>query len=166
MKKLNRIIVRVGAILFAFALFASTATASEQIVDFTLPDINGKSHSLSDYRGQWVIVNFWATWCGPCIEEIPELIEVSKLTDPVTPVVIGIDFEEIDTESLLEFINALKMDYLVLRIGERPLVPFEPLKGMPTTFIVSPEGKIVFRKIAAVTKEILVEQLNALIKSE
>ena len=166
MKKLNRIIVRVGAILFAFALFASTVTASEQIVDFTLPDINGKSHSLSDYRGQWVIVNFWATWCGPCIEEIPELIEVSKLTDPVTPVVIGIDFEEIDTESLLEFINALKMDYLVLRIGERPLVPFEPLKGMPTTFIVSPEGKIVFRKIAAVTKEILVEQLNALIKSE
>ena len=166
MKKMNRIIVRVGAILFAFALFASTVTASEQIVDFTLPDINGKSHSLSDYRGQWVIVNFWATWCGPCIEEIPELIEVSKLTDPVTPVVIGIDFEEIDTESLLEFINALKMDYLVLRIGERPLVPFEPLKGMPTTFIVSPEGKIVFRKIAAVTKEILVEQLNALIKSE
>ena len=166
MKKMNRIIVRVGAILFAFALFASTVTASEQIVDFTLPDINGKSHSLSDYRGQWVIVNFWATWCGPCIEEIPELIEVSKLTDPVTPVVIGIDFEEIDTESLLEFINALKMDYLVLRIGERPLVPFEPLKGMPTTFIVSPEGKIVFRKIAAVTKEILVEQLNSLIKSE
>ena len=166
MKKLNRIIVRVGAILFAFALFASTATASEQIVDFTLPDINGKSHSLSDYRGQWVIVNFWATWCGPCIEEIPELIEVSKLTDPVTPVVIGIDFEEIDTESLLEFINALKMDYLVLRVGESPLVPFEPLKGMPTTFIVSPEGKIVFRKIAAVTKEILVEQLKALIKSE
>ena len=166
MKKLNRIIVRVGAILFAFALFASTVTASEQVVDFTLPDINGKSHSLSDYRGQWVIVNFWATWCGPCIEEIPELIEVSKLTDPVTPVVIGIDFEEIDTESLLEFTNALKMDYLVLRIGERPLVPFEPLKGMPTTFIVSPEGKIVFRKIAAVTKEILVEQLKALIKSE
>ena len=166
MKKLNRIIVRIVAILFAFALFASTAIASEQVVDFTLPDINGKSHSLSDYRGQWVIVNFWATWCGPCIEEIPELIEVSKLTDPVTPVVIGIDFEEIDTESLLEFINALKMDYLVLRIGERPLVPFEPLKGMPTTFIVSPEGKIVFRKIAAVTKEILVEQLKALIKSE
>lgn len=166
MTKLNHIIIRVGTFLVAALLFSSTAAASEEFVDFTLPDIHGKSHNLSDYRGQWVIVNFWATWCAPCIKEIPELIEVSRLTDPVTPVVIGIDFEEIETEILLEFVNALKMDYLVLRIGEQPLVPFEPLKGMPTTFIVSPEGKIVYRKIAAVTKEILVEELRALTKSE
>lgn len=166
MTKLNRIVVRVGAILAASVLLVSTVTASQEIVDFTLPDIHGKSHSLSDYRGQWVIVNFWATWCAPCIKEIPELIEVSRLTVPVTPVVIGIDYEEIDTESLLKFVKALKMDYLVLRIGEQPLIPFEPLKGLPTTFIVSPEGKIVYRKIAAVTKEILVEELKALTKSE
>ena len=151
-----------SAALLVLFLFASDSIASEETVDFTLPDIHGNIHSLSDYRGQWVIVNFWATWCAPCIKEIPELIEVSKLTDPVTPVVIGIDFEEIETSQLLEFVDALKMDYLVLRIGETPLVPFEPLKGMPTTFIVSPDGKIVFRKIAAVTKEILIKELETL----
>ncbi len=144
------------------ALFLGTVRADSNLetVDFTLPDIDGKLHSLSDYRGEWVIVNFWATWCAPCIKEIPDLIELSKLSDPVQPVVIGIDFEEIDKIQLREFMNSLNMDYLVLIVGESPLIPFEPLKGMPTTFIVSPQGQIVFRKIGAVTKEILLNELN------
>ena len=146
--------------MFSLVFAISAPAISDETVDFTLPDVNGKMHSLSDFRGQWVVVNFWATWCAPCIEEIPELSELSKITDPVTPVVIGIDFEEIETEDLLQFMEALKMDYLVLRIGEAPLVPFEPLKGMPTTFIVSPEGKIVFRQIAKVTKDILISELR------
>ncbi|MCK5479770.1 MAG: TlpA family protein disulfide reductase, partial [Gammaproteobacteria bacterium] len=45
-------------------------------VDFTLPDLEGKSVSLSDFRGKWVIVNYWATWCPPCLEEIPDLVDL------------------------------------------------------------------------------------------
>ena len=165
--ELQHLMMRTALALLLLMGGIGLAPASEdEVVDFTLPDITGKMHSLSDYRGHWVVVNFWATWCAPCIKEIPELIEVSKLTDPVTPVVIGIDFEEIETEPLQEFMDELKMDYLVLRIGEKPLVPFEPLKGLPTTFIVSPEGKIVFRKISAVDKETLVAELRARVQSE
>ena len=154
--------------LVAIALFFGTVRADSNLetVDFTLPDVDGNLHSLSDYRGEWVIVNFWATWCAPCIKEIPELIELSKLSDPVQPVVIGIDFEEIDKVQLREFMNSLNMDYLVLIVGEAPLIPFEPLKGMPTTFIVSPQGQIVFRKIGAVTKEILLNELNDRIQTQ
>ena len=149
-------------VIAMITLFLGTVRADSilETVDFTLPDIDGNLHSLSDYRGEWVIVNFWATWCAPCIKEIPDLIELSKLSDPVRPVVIGIDFEEIDKIQLREFMNSLNMDYLVLIVGEAPLIPFEPLKGMPTTFIVSPQGQIVFRKIGAVTKEILLHELN------
>lgn len=148
------------ATLFLILLFVSQAALSSESVDFTLPDVDGQLHSLSDFRGEWVIVNFWATWCSPCLKEIPELNEMSHMTEPVPVVVIGIDFEEIETEPLKKFMEALEMNYLVLRVGQSPLIPFEPLKGLPTTFIVSPDGRIVYTKVGQVTQETLIEQLE------
>ena len=148
------------ATLFLILLFGSQAALSSESVDFTLPDVDGQFHSLSDFRGEWVIVNFWATWCSPCLKEIPEFNEMSHMTEPVPVVVIGIDFEEIETEPLKKFMEALEMNYLVLRVGQSPLIPFEPLKGLPTTFIVSPDGRIVYTKIGQVTKDTLIEQLE------
>jgi len=150
------------SLAFCSVFFLSIAQGVEP-VDFTLPDIDGQMHSLSDYRGKWVIVNFWATWCAPCIKEIPQLSELSKMTDPVQPVVIGIDFEEVDEAYLRQFMERFNMDYLVLRVGDAPLIPFEPLKGIPTTFIVSPQGNIVFTKVGAVTGQQLLDELNALV---
>ena len=148
------------AVLFAILLICAGPVKSADPVDFTLPDPDGKMHSLSDFRGEWVIVNFWATWCSPCLKEIPELNEIAEMTDPVPVAVIGIDFEEIDTNALKKFMEALKINYLVLRVGESPLIPFEPLKGLPTTFIVSPEGEIVFTKVGPTTREELTQQLE------
>ncbi len=150
-------------IILPVILLNVTLCAASDTVDFSLPDIEGQTHNLSDFRGQWVIVNFWATWCSPCITEIPHLVELNDLKEPVSPVVIGIDFEEIETEALRKFMHALEMDYLVLRIGDSPIVPFEPLKGLPTTFIVSPQGKIVYRKTGPVTKELLLTELGKLV---
>lgn len=107
-----------------------------------------------------MVVNFWATWCSPCLKEIPDLIEISKLSDPFPVVVIGIDFEEIETARLKKFIEGLKINYLILRIGESPLIPFEPLKGLPTTFIVSPDGQIVYTKVGVTTKDLLISELK------
>ena len=157
-KKLLALSVTLPVILLNVTLCVASDT-----VDFSLPDIEGQTHHLSDFRGQWVIVNFWATWCSPCITEIPHLVELNDLKEPVSPVVIGIDFEEIETQALRKFMQALEMDYLVLRIGESPIVPFEPLKGLPTTFIVSPQGKIVYRKTGPVTKKLLLTELGKLV---
>lgn len=143
-----------------FVLFIAATALSSEPVDFTLPDVDGQLHSLSDFRGEWVIVNFWATWCSPCLKEIPELNEMSHMTEPVSVVVIGIDFEEIEAQPLKKFMQTLEMNYLVLRVGQSPLIPFEPLKGLPTTFIVSPDGRIVYTKVGQVTKAALIEQLE------
>lgn len=119
-------------------------------VDFTLSDVDGKPFKLSNYRGRWVIINFWATWCTPCLREIPELSWFyDKYRTQAT--VVGINYETIKTRNLKNFIYKHKINYPVLRLGQKPLAPFEPLLGLPSTFFVSPEGDYVARHIGPVT---------------
>ena len=122
---------------------------------FELLDTSGQQHRLEDYRGNWVIVNFWATWCGPCIKEIPELKRFYQRHRDNGVVVIGINFEELTVDQLKQAIGEFDIDYPVLRVGSVPLVPFEPLKGLPSTFAVSPQGRMVKSWIGPVNEETL-----------
>ena len=140
-------------------LLCATTTVNEQshdvAADFTLLDTDETIHSLSDYKGQWVIVNFWATWCGPCIREIPELERFYQQHQQKGVTVIGINFEELTVEQLRQAIGEFGISYPVLRIGSVPLVPFEPLKGLPSTFVVSPQGRMVKSWVGPVNEEVL-----------
>jgi len=123
--------------------------------DFALPDLNGKVHHLSDYRGKWVIVNYWATWCPPCRAEIPELEEFHSEHHKRDAVVVGINYEERDPMYLKSFVDENMISYPILRANlARPPV-FGRLYGLPTTFIVSPEGNVVQRKTGTVSKDYL-----------
>lgn len=130
------------------------ATQSSQ-VDFRLQDLEGVERSASDYRGRWLIVNFWATWCGPCIREIPELIAFRQNNIDALEV-IGIAFEKTPIEDIRSFAEEFKITYPVLLIGEEPVLPLEPLKGLPSTFLLSPDGKLVRSHVGPVTTD----QLN------
>jgi len=140
-------------LLVMLTLWSLGLSAAEE---FTLKDVNGKDVSLSDYRGKWVIVNYWATWCPPCKEEIPELIQFHDEHKDDLAVVLGVDLEDIDVNSLREFVDDSMISYPVL-IGEGSeyLSELGPVPGLPTTYMVSPEGHVVARQVGPVTAEAL-----------
>ena len=147
--------VRLLGALVLVAAEAFAARADVGGVDFSLPDVTGRMHRLSDHRGKWVVVNFWATWCGPCMAEIPELVRFHDRHKDRDAVVIGVNFEEIEAPALAEFIARMRINYPVVRTGTGgpPLLPFEPLKGLPSTFFVDPRGELAAGHVGPVTAE-------------
>lgn len=130
-------------------LFAVTGVAEP--VDYSLPDVNGKKHSLADYKGKWVIVNYWATWCPPCQEEIPDLVEFHDRRKDDDAVVIGINFEDIGEEQLSAFVDSFLISYPILRSEPLAETPLGSIPGLPTTFIIAPDGSPVARQVGPVT---------------
>jgi len=133
--------------------FLATASVFADPVDYSLPDLNGKEHSLADYRGKWVVVNYWATWCPPCQEEIPDLVDFHERHKNKDAVVVGINFEDIGTEQLQTFVDSFLISYPVLRSEPSAATPLGPIPGLPTTYIIAPDGSPVARQVGPVTGE-------------
>ena len=109
--------------------------------------------ALSDYRGKWVIVNYWATWCPPCQEEIPDLVDFHERHKDKDAVVIGINTEDIGLEQLTSFVDSFLISYPILRSEPVMNTPLGPIPGLPTTYIIAPDGAPVARQVGPVTGE-------------
>jgi thiol-disulfide isomerase/thioredoxin len=139
------------ALIFIMALMVSLSASGEK-VDFTLKDLDGKPVTLSDFRGKWVIVNYWATWCPPCLEEIPDLVDLYE-DNRDTIMVLGIAFEEVNKDYLREFVSSHMISYPVMNTEPVPVTELGPVTGLPTSYIISPEGERVARQEGPVTRE-------------
>ena len=130
------------------ALAASLAQAG----GFRLTDTEGKIHSLEGYRGKWVLVNFWATWCPPCQEEIPDLIALHG-DKKNNLVVIGIAMDYQDAKQVTDFADGLLVDYPIVLGNAQVARQIGPIQGLPTTYLYNPEGKMVAQQVGAITRE-------------
>jgi thiol-disulfide isomerase/thioredoxin len=126
---------------------------------FSLTDLDGKSHKLEGYKGKWVLVNFWATWCPPCLEEIPDLIALHESKRNIA--VIGIALDSNGKKEIREFADDNLMSY-PLALGDEKLVSqFGKADVLPSTFIYNPQGKLVKVHRGLITKAFVEKLIRA-----
>jgi peroxiredoxin len=133
-------------------------------LDFTLKNIENADVSLADYKGKVILLDFWATWCGPCKIEIPGFIEMQNKYGPDGLQVIGISIDD-RLEQLKPFAADMKMNYPVLQgLGRDDVTDaLGPIIGIPTTLIISREGKICATHAGMTPKEAFEKQIKALL---
>jgi thiol-disulfide isomerase/thioredoxin len=112
--------------------------------------IDGKHWELATHRGHWVLVNFWATWCGPCLKEMPELSALDAMREQVD--VIGLDYEDIAPADLRAFLAGHPVVYPVAIVDVyNPPAAFATPRGLPTTYLVGPDGRLARHFLGPVT---------------
>ncbi len=135
--------------MFLIILLALT---SAQAPAFTLVDSKGKSHSLAQYKGKWVLVNFWATWCPPCLEEIPDLVALHE-NKKNKLVVLGVALDYKDPKQVLQFAEQMMVTYPIILGDHKMAAQIGAISGLPTTYLYNPEGKMVAYNVGALTRE-------------
>ncbi len=129
--------------------------------DFTLVSIHGDTVRLSDFRGQVVILDFWATWCPPCKAEIPSFIEIYKTYRDQGVSIIGVALDK--PEKVRQFYEDFHMNYPVV-IGDRSLAArYGGIAGIPTTFVIDQEGRIYRKYVGYRPKQVFVNDIEHLL---
>lgn len=141
-------------------LLALAIPFSALAIDMPLTDINGNKVNLASYQGKWVVVNYWATWCPPCIVEMPELQSFHDEHVNKDAIVIGINTELIGKQQLQSFLEDYFITYPVFRSKPTQQSELGLIPGLPTTFLVTPEGEVVARQVGPVTRDMIEQFMN------
>ena len=140
------------------------ATAEPAKLDFTLKDVNGKDVRLADFKGKPLVINFWATWCGPCKLEVPFFVDLAQKYKAQGLTIVGISTDD-TPEDIRAFATEYKINYPLLVGNGREDVQdaFGPLWGIPVSVIVGRDGKIAVKHSGIGTKEQFEREIVALL---
>lgn len=120
---------------------------------FLLGDMSGKQHRLSDYKGKWILVNYWATWCPPCLEEVPDLVALYDARKDKDIMVIGVAMDYENPKQVSDFVDDMLVSYPVVLGDEKVVSQIGRADVMPTTYIYDPQGKLVKIKRGLITRD-------------
>jgi thiol-disulfide isomerase/thioredoxin len=119
----------------------ATTNAAKDMPALRVATIDGKTFDLADQRGKWTVVNFWATWCGPCLKEMPELSALDAMRENI--VVVGLAYEDTSVEDMRAFLKAHPVVYPIALLDVyNPPKDFDTPRGLPMTVLVGPDGRV------------------------
>jgi thiol-disulfide isomerase/thioredoxin len=144
--------IRLTRGLLAFALVAVLAGPLDAFA-FNLIDTQGKRQRLADFKGRWVVMNFWATWCVPCIQEIPEIAAFHR--EHAGVVVIGVAVDAEDVAKTKRFAAKVGHDYPLVLADDAVEKQLGSVKALPTTRVYDPQGKLVYDRSGRVDGKLL-----------
>ena len=130
----------------AVLLAAKTSPAAEPkpvAPNWQLRDINGKPINLADFKGKVVILDFWATWCPPCRQEIPGFVTLQRKYQDKGLVIIGVSLDQQGPGVVKPFVRELRMNYPVVMGDEKIVSDYGGIEAIPTTFIIDRQGEVV-----------------------
>ncbi len=131
------------------------------VPNFSLTDTNGNIHTDESTKGKYLVVNFWATWCPPCLKEIPAFVEFyEKNIDTV--LILGLDYEQANKKAIEDFTDTFMVSYPIILFDEKngpQFADFGEVFGMPTTYVYNPEGMLVDFKMGEMDIESLEEAI-------
>lgn len=140
-----------GLLMLLHSCFSYADVAAKP--NFLLKDMSGVQHQLSQYKGKWVLVNYWATWCPPCLEEVPDLVNLYDQHQQKDLVILGVVFDYKDVQEVNEYVDDMLMSYPIVLGDDSVVEQIGAANVMPTTFIYNPNGKLVKTKRGIVTKQ-------------
>lgn len=136
--------------MFRFAFALALVLCAHAASAFVLEDAQGKVHRLSDYKGRWVLVNVWATWCAPCQQEIPELVALAESRNDIQVIGMAIDWR--DRRQVLQFAEGMFVNYPIV-LGQRvDAEAIGKIRGLPTSFIFDFQGRLAAHHTGALTR--------------
>ena len=136
------------------------ATGSQDTPALSVTTFDGKPYDLATHRGKWVVVNFWATWCAPCLKEMPELSALDAMREHIE--VIGLAYEDIDAAAMRDFLKDHPVVYPIAIVDTyNPPVDFDTPRGLPMTYLIAPDGKVAKKILGPVTAKDIEAAIDA-----
>jgi thiol-disulfide isomerase/thioredoxin len=147
--KTFRLLSAIVAAIFLFSPVRADPVAPTPAPGWALKDVEGKLVNFSSFKGKVVVLDFWATWCGPCRSEIPGYVKLQEKYKDKGLVIIGVSLDQEGPDVVKKFIGDLHMNYQVVMGDDAVVEAFGGVDGIPTTFIIDRTGTIRDRKVGA-----------------